>query len=225
VSLEHYVRNAAMSNRGVFLVFEGMDCSGKSTAVTWAIDKLKELGIEVTNLRIPGGTELGEKLRDILLNGNDINAMAELFLMEATRIEAYHKVIRPALLEGNWVICDRYNASSYAYQGAGKNIKAGVIRKIVENHTPSYDIDCNIYIHRPFDDIMSSMDIKDKDRMESLSPVILKDIYDRYEELFQSFNYNNWYRISNETDIDTYKEEVEDLITELVFEYRKMVNA
>ena len=217
--MEDFVRHAVKFNRGLFLVFEGMDCSGKSTGVKWAVDKLNELNIPVIHLRQPGGTELGEKIRDIVLNGNDINAVSELLLMEASRVEAYHTVINPALTQGTWVVCDRFNASSYAYQGAGKGLSRKTIGQVVEVHTPNRYIDCNVYIHRPFEDIMAHLDTKDKDRMESLSAHTLEDIYNAYEKLF-SVSQKNWYKISNDTDIDTYKEEVDNLITELAIAYQ-----
>ena len=218
--MEDFVRHAVKFNRGLFLVFEGMDCSGKSTGVKWAVDKLNELKIPVINLRQPGGTELGEKIRDIVLNGNDINAVSELLLMEASRVEAYHAVINPALSQGTWVVCDRFNASSYAYQGAGKGLSRKTIYDAVERNTPSRNIDCNVYIHRPFEDILAYLDTKEKDRMESLNKSVLEDIYDEYEKLFKMPGQKNWYKISNDTDIDTYKEEVENLITELAITYQ-----
>lgn len=222
MGIEKYVIQPAKHKHGVFLVFEGMDCSGKSTAVNWAVDKLKELNIPVTHLRQPGGTEVGEKIRELVLHGSDMNPMTELLLMQASRAEAYYSVIKHELDKGNWVVCDRFTASSYAYQGAGRGLDFYSIKQHIEKSTPSSRIDCNIYIHRPFEAIMDYMNYKEKDRLESLDEKTLRKIYDCYEELFNNYE-TNWYRISNEFDIRTYKNEVETLMVDLVNEYNSRI--
>ncbi len=110
---------------GLFITFEGIEGSGKSTQIELLKGYLEGRGLPVTALREPGGTALGEQVRGILLNdadGRRIEPMAELYLYEACRAELVEEVIRPALSEGRTVICDRYVDSTVAYQGYGRGL-------------------------------------------------------------------------------------------------------
>lgn len=107
--------------RGKFITFEGIDGAGKSTHVAWFADWLKQRGITVCVTREPGGTGLGEKLRQILLDKNQsMHLETEALLMFAARREHLDKVIEPALARGEWVICDRFTDATFAYQGSGR---------------------------------------------------------------------------------------------------------
>jgi dTMP kinase len=114
--------------RGVFITFEGLDGSGKTTQLrrleTWLIAQ----GYEVAALRQPGGTALGDRIRAILLDSRaeaalgPIAPLAELALMFADRAQSITEIIRPALTRGAIVLCDRYTDSSEAYQGGGRQL-------------------------------------------------------------------------------------------------------
>jgi dTMP kinase len=104
-----------------FITFEGVDGAGKSTHLQWFAETLRERGINLLVTREPGGTPLGEKLREILLN-EPMHAETEALLMFAARREHVEKVIRPALLRGTWVISDRFSDASFAYQGGGRGV-------------------------------------------------------------------------------------------------------
>ena len=106
--------------RGRFIVFEGIDGCGKSTQAKSLVAHLKKLKKKVISIREPGGTPLGEKIRDLLLHSKktSISAQAELFLYMASRAQLVEEVIRPALAAGKIVVCDRYYYSTAAYQGA-----------------------------------------------------------------------------------------------------------
>lgn len=106
----------------MFVSFEGLDGSGKSTQVELLRRKLAKAGREVVATREPGGTELGERLRELLLNGPEISPWAEAALFAAARAELVERVIRPALVRGADVICDRYIDSSLAYQGIAREL-------------------------------------------------------------------------------------------------------
>ena len=111
-------------SRGRFVVLEGIEGAGKSTHSAFLADWLRRQGRAVVAAREPGGTALGERLRQILLDP-EITAMpplAELLLMFAARSASIEEVIRPALEKGAWVICDRFVDSSYAYQGHGRGV-------------------------------------------------------------------------------------------------------
>jgi dTMP kinase len=104
-----------------FITFEGVDGAGKSTHLAWFADTLRERGMDVVVTREPGGTPLGEQLREMVLN-QPMSLGAEAMLMFASRIEHVEKVIRPALDAGKWVISDRFSDASFAYQGSGRGM-------------------------------------------------------------------------------------------------------
>ena len=112
------------AKRGRFITFEGLDGCGKSTQLNRLADALRAEGIEVVTTREPGGTEVGEKVRAVLLDSRTrgLAPMAELALMFASRAQQIAEVIEPALAEGKWVLCDRYTDSSEAYQGGGREL-------------------------------------------------------------------------------------------------------
>jgi dTMP kinase len=106
----------------MFITFEGLDGSGKSTQAALLRSRLDADGLEVISTREPGGTELGEKIRDLVLHGGDVTPWAEALLYAAARAQHVEIVIRPALERGASVICDRYLDSSVAYQGVGREL-------------------------------------------------------------------------------------------------------
>ena len=107
--------------RGKFITLEGIDGAGKSTHLDWLADFFRQRGITVRVTREPGGTELGEKLRTLLLDKNQTMQLeTEAMLMFAARREHIDKVIEPALARGEWIICDRFTDATFAYQGSGR---------------------------------------------------------------------------------------------------------
>lgn len=118
--------------RSLFITFEGGDGSGKTTQIARLAAVLSDAGCDVVTLREPGGTVVGEGVRDILLNPEHegLSAMAELLLFAASRAELSSAVIRPALDAGKVVLCDRYADSSVAYQGYGRGLDLATVRSI-----------------------------------------------------------------------------------------------
>jgi dTMP kinase len=106
----------------MFVTFEGLDGSGKSTQAELLRARLEADGLEVVSTREPGGTELGERIRDLVLHGGHVSPWAEALLYAAARAQHVEEVIRPALEGGAAVICDRYVDSSVAYQGVGREL-------------------------------------------------------------------------------------------------------
>jgi dTMP kinase len=106
----------------MFVTFEGVDGSGKSTQAELAVAFLREGGREVVATREPGGTPLGERIRELLLEGPEMTAWAEASLFAAARAELAERVIRPALARGAIVVSDRYVDSSLAYQGVARGL-------------------------------------------------------------------------------------------------------
>ena len=110
--------------KGKFITFEGIDGAGKSSHVEWLAEWLRAKGLTVHVTREPGGTKLGEKLREMLLN-DPMHLETETLLMFAARREHLAKLIEPALARGEWVICDRFSDATYAYQGGGRGLDRG----------------------------------------------------------------------------------------------------
>lgn len=112
-----------------FITFEGIEGSGKSTQLSLAAGRLRELGRAVRTTREPGGTPIAEKIRSVLMDGAhaELEPMAEWLLIEAARSQHVAEVVRPALAEGAFVLCDRFSDSTEAYQAAGRGLDAAMI--------------------------------------------------------------------------------------------------
>ena len=110
--------------RGRFITMEGGEGAGKSTMMGRVADWLENAGHRVVRTREPGGTDLAEKLREILLDRNNISlsGRAELLLLFAARAQHLEELIRPALVRGDWVLCDRFTDATWAYQGGGRGL-------------------------------------------------------------------------------------------------------
>lgn len=125
-----------LRKRGKFITFEGIDGAGKSTHIAGVADLVRSRGLTVLSTREPGGTPLGEKLRDLLLH-EPMHLETEAMLMFAARREHVAQVIEPALERGDWVICDRFSDATYAYQGGGRGLdkqKFQILEQWVHGH-------------------------------------------------------------------------------------------
>jgi dTMP kinase len=114
----------------MFVTFEGIDWSGKSTQAGLLVDWLREQGRTVLSTREPGGTPVAERMRELVLHGDDMSPWAEAALYAAARAENVAALIRPALERGEDVVSDRYLDSSVAYQGAGRGLGEGAVRDL-----------------------------------------------------------------------------------------------
>lgn len=118
---------------GKFITFEGLDGCGKSTQMEKLASALRDEGIDVVTTREPGGTEIGERVRAVLLDSRTagLDPWAEMALMFASRAQLIAEVIEPALNAGKWVLCDRYTDSTEAYQGGGRKLGS---RPVLQMH-------------------------------------------------------------------------------------------
>jgi len=110
-----------MTEGGRFITFEGIDGAGKSTQIDVVAATLRSRGLPLVLTREPGGTSLGEALRELILN-QSMTADTETLLLFAARAEHLARVIRPALSAGQWVLCDRFTDATYAYQAGGRGV-------------------------------------------------------------------------------------------------------
>ena len=117
--------------QGIFITFEGGDGSGKTTHITFLAEALRDAGYEVLCLREPGGTDIGEILRDLVLNPDyeNMSPEAELLIYEAARAQIVYEVIKPALERGAVVLCDRFYDSTIAYQAYGRGLDREFVRQ------------------------------------------------------------------------------------------------
>ena len=120
--------------RGRFITFEGLDGCGKSTQLEKLASVLRAEGIDVLTTREPGGTEIGERIRAVLLDSRTagLDPMAEMALMFASRAQQLSQVIVPALEGGKWVLCDRFTDSTEAYQGGGRQLGSDAVLQLHE---------------------------------------------------------------------------------------------
>lgn len=117
--------------RGRFITLEGIDGAGKSTHLEWLARYLRDRGIRVTLTREPGGTALGERVRELVLHSSaELNPETETLLMFAARREHIDKVIEPALSSGSWVLSDRFTDATFAYQAAGSGVSWAKVEQL-----------------------------------------------------------------------------------------------
>lgn len=131
-----------------FITFEGVDGAGKSTHLEWFADALRKRGLDVVVTREPGGTPLGEQLREILLH-QAMSIGTEAMLMFAARLEHIEQVIKPALHADKWVISDRFSDASFAYQGGGRGMDWGKLRELEQWVHPDLQPDLTLYFDVP----------------------------------------------------------------------------
>ena len=136
------------TNRGWFITLEGIDGAGKSSQFSAVVDTLRGLGRKVVATREPGGTPLGERLRELLLS-EAMSTSSEALLMFAARQEHVLHVIEPALLRGNDVVCDRFTDATLAYQGAGKGIPRDRLESLAHWVHPGLAPDLTILLDLP----------------------------------------------------------------------------
>ncbi|SMN16623.1 Thymidylate kinase [uncultured Candidatus Thioglobus sp.] len=155
--------------KGKFITIDGVEGAGKSTQISFICDYLQAKGINVILTREPGGTDLGEKIRELLLSTKtkSMHSDSELLLMFAARNEHIHEKIIPALERGGWVLSDRFTDASYAYQGGGRGLDVERIEQLEQWVLQDFTPDMTLLLDIPVEQGMSRVESRGKkDRIE-----------------------------------------------------------
>jgi dTMP kinase len=137
-----------MKARGRFITFEGIDGAGKSTQIDYVATALRARGIDPVITREPGGTPLAEALRRLILS-EPMSAATETLLLFAARADHLERVIRPALVSGRWVLCDRFTDATYAYQVGGRGLPAEQVAALEQWVHPDLQPDVTLLFDVP----------------------------------------------------------------------------
>jgi len=204
---------------GKFISIEGIEGAGKSTQLSFIRDVLEQQGITVRVTREPGGTELGEQIRELLLAPRDtgMGHDAELLLMFAARAEHIEQVIKPALERGEWVLCDRFVDATFAYQGGGRGIDRERIEAISDWTLKGLQTDLTFLFDLPVEQGQARV-IKrqqEKDRFEQEKAAFFQRIRDCY--LKRAVNESSRIKvIDSSRDIAAIQEQLRAILMEML---------
>ena len=172
--------------RGKFITIEGIEGVGKSTQCEFVVECISAAGHEVISTREPGGTDLGERIRALLLSPSlpPMAPITELLLMFAARAEHLDKVIAPALAHGNWVVCDRFTDATYAYQGGGRGLDKQAIATLEAFAQRGLRPDLTLLLDAPVETALSRAKARGQaDRFELEQIEFFERIRDTYLEV------------------------------------------
>ena len=202
--------------RGRFITFEGIDGAGKSTHLAWARQLLQGMQIKHVVTREPGGTPLGEKLRELLLgSGQPIHPETEALMMFAARRQHLEEVIQPALQRGDWVLCDRFTDASFAYQGGGRGVPKGKLEALEAWTHPHLQPDLTLFF-----DVSAQVGrervarIKSPDRFEREGAAFFARVRDAYVDRMRAAP-QRITRIDGDKSIAEIRTEVEERLSQL----------
>lgn len=172
---------------GPFIALEGIDGSGKTTHVDRLAAHIRRLGREVVTVEEPGGTDVGDRLRELILNARGMLApLSELLMIEASRHELVRQVIRPALERDAVVIAHRYAYSSVAYQGYGRGLDIDLIRRLNAEATQDIRPDLALWLDLPAETAWERLQgARTPDRLEGEGSTFLRRVADGYWALAQ----------------------------------------
>ena len=172
-----------MKRKGRFITVEGVEGVGKSTSIAFIESVLARHHIPCRLTREPGGTALSEAIRQLLLDRSNMamDAMTELLLMFAARVQHVQELIKPELERGSWVVCDRFTDSTYAYQGAGRGIDIVLIERLEDIALGDFRPDLTLVLDLPVEQGMKRAMLRsEQDRFEKEDLAF----FDRVREAF-----------------------------------------
>ncbi len=206
--------------KGVFITFEGLDGCGKTTQLTKVAERLQRARVSVTVAREPGGTPVGEAIRRIVLDcaTRELEPVAELLLYFASRAQNVAQVIRPALQQGQVVLCDRFTDATLAYQGHARGLGPESVRTLdllacrglKPDYTILIDIDPSTSVHRARERNKDAGE--DEGRLEQESQKFFTKVRDAYLEI-QRAEPRRVHLVNGERTPDSVHREIWDLVT------------
>jgi dTMP kinase len=168
------------TSSGKFITFEGVDGCGKSTQAEKLVEKLFEIDISAVTVREPGGDPISESIRKLLLHAEEsMSDRAEALLMISSRAQLTDKVILPHIINGKWVVADRYADSTLAYQGGGRGLSVNALNEINNFGTYTLKPDITFFIDVPIEKADERMSVS-RDRIEKEGSNFQQRVRDQY---------------------------------------------
>ena len=212
----------AEGNTGKFITIEGIDGAGKSASVATVVSAIQNAGIEIITTREPGGTSLGEELRQIILQPeSNFCVEAEILTIFAARAQHLHELVLPAIEKGQWVLCDRFTDSTYAYQGGGRNFDSNQISIIEEWLQKEFRPDLTILM----DALTETGQARIRNSSEALDRFELEnyEFHERVRQTFRTIASNEPDRVKV-IDANQSETEVRDRARELIDDFLRKWN-
>ena len=202
---------------GQFITIEGIECVGKSTNAKFIETMLNKKGFKTLVTREPGGSGIGEKIRNILLfeKKDTLSPMTELLLLFAAREKHINEIIKPALENGTWVICDRFTDASFAYQGFGRELGFEKVNQLKALIQKDFEPDLTILLDAPLEVITSRRKLNPNDRFESEDKKFFGRVRNGYLELAKIFE-DRVKVIDASQDIEDVQNQIKILINSMV---------
>ena len=202
----------------MFITFEGLDGSGKTTQVQLAAAELRRAGHQVLLTREPGGTSIGDQIRTVLhsLENTEMNSATELLLYNASRAQLVAEVLRPHLQKGGVVICDRFYDSTLAYQGYGHQLNLDTLKAIINFATGGLRPDLTIFLDITPDDGLArrkqaSLFGEEWNRLDDMEMAFHRRVYAGYQQLIND-EPERWVKISAMQPVEQVQQAVRDLL-------------
>jgi len=202
---------------GQFITIEGIECVGKSTNAKFIENTLNKKGYKTLVTREPGGSGVGEKIRNILLfeKKDTLSPMTELLLLFAAREKHINEIIKPALKNGTWVICDRFTDASFAYQGFGRELGFEKVNQLKTLIQKDFEPNLTILLDAPLEVITSRRKLNPNDRFESEDRKFFQRVRNGYLQLAEVFK-DRVEVIDASKDIEKVQDEIRILINAMV---------
>lgn len=206
--------------KGIFITFEGIEGSGKSTQLSMLNKWLVDIGHDVVATREPGGTKIGEKIRELLRSGskNDVfSPRTELMLFEASRAQHMEEIVLPALNNGKIVLCDRFFDSTTVYQGVARAIDTDIVHILNDFSSFEKKPDLTIILDIDVDESMNRLIKREtsKDRIEQEDRKFFENVRNGYLSLAQ--NNERFFVIDGSSDANSIQQKIRDELSKRFF--------